>query len=240
MRSAYLVLGVPGNASDEDIEFAFARAKNLYSPERLASTEGAAEKFAEVKDAYNILRNADSRAAHDRKLTTERQPRPATRPVVIVQEESPTRKLLVYVMILAAALIGGGFFISYKNAEAKKQQAALELATKEQAAKEEERQRIEAERAQAYRTSAKAKQEADDRRFAAEGRMAAARADADRNRAEQNAVQMQRTAVAEAQRQEANKRAEQSRIESDARMRLEADKRRIRELCYQNYRRYDC
>jgi curved DNA-binding protein CbpA len=240
MRSAYLVLGVPGNASDEDIEFAFARAKNLYTPARLASTEGAAEKFTEVKDAYNILRNAESRAAHDRKLTSERQPRPATRPVVIIQEESPTRKLIVYVMILAAAVLGGGFFISYKNAEARKQQAMLELASKAQAAKEQELQRIEVERAQADAARAKAKAEADDRRFSAEGRMAAARADAERHRSEQNALQMQRMAVAEAQRQEANQRTEQRRIESEARLRLEADKRRIRELCYQNYRRYDC
>jgi curved DNA-binding protein CbpA len=240
MKSAYLVLGVPGNASNEDIEFAFERARNLYTPARLASTEGAAEKFSEVKDAYNILRDADSRAAHDRKLLNARQPRPATRQVMIVEEESPTRKLLVYALVLAAALIGAGFFVSYKNAEARKQQAALELQSKVQAAKEEERQRMEAERAEADRARAKAKEEADDRRFAAEGRMAAARADAQRQRSEQNAIQMQRMAIAEAQREEANRQAEQRRLEAEARMRLEADKRRIRELCYQNYRRFDC
>lgn len=240
MKSAYAVLGVPGNASEEDIEIAFARAKVLYTPERLAQTEGALEKFNEVKVAYNVLRNPDSRAAHDRKLAGEQRPGPSARPVIVVQEESPTSKLLVYGLVLVGLIFGAGFFISYKNAEAKKQQAALELAVKAQAVKEEEARKAEEERMERERAQAKAKAEADDRRFAAEGQMAAARATAERARQENTALQMQRMAQAEAQRQEATQRADQRRAESEARMRVEADKRRIRELCYQQYRRFDC
>lgn len=240
MRSAYLVLGVPGNASNEEIELAFERARDLYTPAHLASTEGAVEKFNQIKDAYNVLRNADFRAAHDRKLANDRQPRPAARPVVVIREESPMGKLLVYMLVVAAVLIGGALFISYQNAAARKQQAALELASKAQAAKEAEQQRMEAERVDADRARAKAKEEADDRRFTHEARIAAAQADAQRQRSEQTALQSKRMADADAQRQEAARVAEQRRIEHDARMRIEADKRRIRELCYQNYRRYDC
>jgi len=239
MRSAYLVLGIPGNASEEEIEIAFSRAKKLYTPETLASTEGAIERFNEVKMAYDVLRNADSRAAHDRKLATAQRPGPSTRPIV-VQENSAAGKLLAYGLMLAAAIFAAGFFISYKNAEARKQQAALELASKAEAAKAEQDKRTEAERLDRERTQAKASAEAEDRRISAEGQLAAARASSERMRQEQNALQMQRMATAEAHRQEAALRADQRRTEMEARMRIEADKRRIRELCYQNYRRYDC
>ncbi len=240
MKSAYFVLGVPGNASNEDIEIAFARTKLLYTPERLANAEGALEKFKEVKIAYDVLRNADSRAAHDRKLSAAQRPTPATRPVIVVEEESPPRKILVYSLLLVAAIFAVGYFISYQNSEARRAQAAVELAAKAQAAREEQSKKVEDERLDQERALAKAKAEAAERRFTAEAQTSAARASNERMRQEQTALQMQRLATADAQRQEAAQRAEQRRNETEARMRVEADKRRIRELCYQQYRRYDC
>lgn len=68
MKSAYLLLGVPGNATADDIAAAFAKAKAHYTPAHMADTPGALERFNEVKTAYEILRNPDTRAAHDRKL----------------------------------------------------------------------------------------------------------------------------------------------------------------------------
>ena len=240
MKSAYFVLGVPGDASNEDIEIAFARARLLYTPERMANTKGALEKFNEVKIAYAVLRDADSRAAHDRKLSTAQRPTPATRPVIVVQEESPARKMVGYSLLLVAAIFAGGFFISYKNAEARRQEAAVELAAKTQAAREEQAKKVEDERLDQERALAKAKAEAAERRFTTEAQTSAARASNERMRQEQTALQMQRLATADAQRQEAAQRAEQRRNETEARMRVEADKRRVRELCYQQYRRYDC
>lgn len=239
MKSAYVVLGIPGNASNEDIEAAFQRARELYTPARLASVEGAVDKFNESKTAYDILRVADSRAAHDRKLAIPR-PQVERRRVTVVEDVPPSRKYVRIGLMLVAALFCGGLFISYKNAEARRQQAALELQVKQQEAKEKEEQRIVTERVERDRAIAKAKTEADERTFAIEGRMAAVRASNERVRQDAVASQMQRMAAAESQRQDAARVAEDRRNAMEARMRTEADKRRIRELCLQQYRRPDC
>jgi curved DNA-binding protein CbpA len=239
LKSAYVVLGLPGNASSEDIEIAFSRAQLLYTPQRLLDDDTALAKFTEVKEAYNVLREPSARAAHDRKLAQQGLKRP--RPVVVVQDEpSAGRRLLVYGVITVAVVVGAGLYTSAKNAEARKEEAALEVARKAQVAKEEELQRQEEERLRRERVQAKAKEEAEDRRIAMEGQMAGARVAAESRQQEQLALQAQRRAANEAQQQEFAQRAEQRRLEMESRMRIEADKRRIRELCMLQYRRPDC
>jgi len=240
MKSAYLILGLPGNASDEDIEIAHKRAQLLFPPERLSKVDGAVDRFNEIQTAYKILKDPESRAAHDRKLAVPQARPPAVGRTQIPEEESGGSKLLRAGFALVLILFAVGFFISYKNAEARKAQAALELAQKEQAAKEEAQRRADAERAESERAQAKAKEEADDRRFRIEGHIAGARASAEQQRQEFIAIQMQRNAAAEAQRQEMASRMQEQREATEARRRVEADKRRIRELCWQNYRKVDC
>jgi curved DNA-binding protein CbpA len=240
MKSAYLILGVPGNASDEDIEIAHKRAQLLFPPDRLSKVDGAVDRFNEIQTAYKILKDPESRAAHDRKLAAPQARPPAVARTQIIEEDSTGKKLLRAGFALVIVLFAVGFFISYKNAEARKAQAALELAQKEQAAKDEEQRRADAERADYERAQAKAKAEADDKRFTIEGQIAGARASAERQRQEFVAVQMQRNAAAEAQRQEMAARMQEQRDATEARQRVEADKRRIRQLCYQNYKKLDC
>jgi curved DNA-binding protein CbpA len=240
MRSAYLVLGVPGNASAEEIEAAFAVARRLYTPQRLASEEGAVEKFNEVKTAYDVLRDRDSRAAHDRKLAAAPRPLSTPRVVVAYEEESPTRRLLLWGLVLAAVLFAGGFYVQNRTAQARAAQAAADLAAKQLAEREAKEKKEEAERLEQARAAAQAKAEAQDRQFAVEGQYAAQRATAERNRQDAQALQMQRTAAMEARQQEAAAREQEQRAAMEARMRVESDKRRIREMCYQLYRRYDC
>jgi curved DNA-binding protein CbpA len=240
MKSAYLILGVPGNATDEDIEIAYKRAQLLFPPERLSKVDGAVDRFNEIQSAYKILKDPQTRAAHDRKLAAPQvRPQPAVR-VNVVEEESGTKKFLRAGIALVAILFAVGFFISFKNAEARKAQAALELVQKEQAAKEEAQRRADAERADYERAQAKAKAEADERRFNIESQFAGARASAERQRQEFIAIQMQRNAATEAQRQEMAARMQEQRDATEARQRVEADKRRIRQLCYQNYKKLDC
>jgi curved DNA-binding protein CbpA len=240
LRSAYAVLGVPGNASNEEIEAAFERGRALYSPERLASTDGAVDKFNELKTAYSILRAPDSRAAHDRKLSGAARPA-ARAPVAVVAEEIPaSHQFMKWGLILVVVVFGVGAFVSYKNAEARRQQAALELEQKQQEAREKEAAKAEAVRAELERAQAKAKTEADERRFQVESRVAAQRATAEYARQDAAASQMQRQAAMEAQRQDAARSAEERRNVIEAQRRVEADKRRIRELCLQQYRRPDC
>ena len=66
-RDFYDVLGVPKNASDDDIKKAYRKLAMKYHPDRNQG-EGAKvaeEKFKEAKEAYEMLSDAQKRAAYD-------------------------------------------------------------------------------------------------------------------------------------------------------------------------------
>jgi molecular chaperone DnaJ len=64
-RDYYKVLDVPRDASSEDIKKAFRKLAFQYHPDR-NKDDGASEKFKEVNEAYEVLSDADKRAAYDR------------------------------------------------------------------------------------------------------------------------------------------------------------------------------
>jgi molecular chaperone DnaJ len=64
-RDYYEVLGVSRDASTEEIRKAFRRLAFQYHPDRNRD-DGAEEKFKEVNEAYEVLSDADKRAAYDR------------------------------------------------------------------------------------------------------------------------------------------------------------------------------
>jgi molecular chaperone DnaJ len=64
-RDYYEVLGVPRDASSEDIKKAFRKLAFQYHPDRNRE-DGAAEKFKEINEAYEVLSDADKRSAYDR------------------------------------------------------------------------------------------------------------------------------------------------------------------------------
>jgi molecular chaperone DnaJ len=61
----YEVLGVSKNASDAEIKKAYRRAAQKYHPDRNPDDATAEEKFKLAKEAYEILSNAQKRAAYD-------------------------------------------------------------------------------------------------------------------------------------------------------------------------------
>ena len=66
MADFYQVLGVARDASDDDIKRAYRKLAMTYHPDRNNGAKEAEEKFKEITEAYDVLRDAQKRAVYDR------------------------------------------------------------------------------------------------------------------------------------------------------------------------------
>ena len=66
MADFYAVLGVPRDASDDDIKQAYRRLAMQWHPDRNGGSKDAEEKFKTITEAYDVLRDPQKRAAFDR------------------------------------------------------------------------------------------------------------------------------------------------------------------------------
>lgn len=73
-RDPYEVLGVPRDASADEIKSAYRRLARRYHPDVNPDDPSAKEKFQEIGEAYGVLSDADRRARFDRFGTTEDMP----------------------------------------------------------------------------------------------------------------------------------------------------------------------
>jgi molecular chaperone DnaJ len=66
MADFYSVLEVARDASDEDIKKAYRRLAMKYHPDRNGGAKEAEDKFKEITEAYDVLRDGNKRAVYDR------------------------------------------------------------------------------------------------------------------------------------------------------------------------------
>ena len=64
-RDYYEVLGVPKNASADEIKKAYRKLAIKYHPDRNPDDKNAEEKFKEAAEAYDVLSDAEKRAKYD-------------------------------------------------------------------------------------------------------------------------------------------------------------------------------
>src|SRR5210317_1110321 len=62
----YEMLGVDKDASPEQIKKAYRKKAVQYHPDKHKGDKGMEAKFKEVSEAYEVLKDADKRAAYDR------------------------------------------------------------------------------------------------------------------------------------------------------------------------------
>jgi molecular chaperone DnaJ len=66
MADFYTTLGVERTAADDDIKKAYRKLAMTYHPDRNGGSKEAEEKFKEITEAYDVLRDPQKRAAYDR------------------------------------------------------------------------------------------------------------------------------------------------------------------------------
>ena len=64
-KDYYEILGIPRGASQEDIRKAYRQLAKKYHPDANQDDHTAEERFKEVSEAYEVLKDAEKRAAYD-------------------------------------------------------------------------------------------------------------------------------------------------------------------------------
>jgi curved DNA-binding protein len=64
-KDYYTTLGVPRDASDDDIKKAFRKLARQYHPDVAKDKRAAEEKFKEINKAYEVLSDPEKRRKYD-------------------------------------------------------------------------------------------------------------------------------------------------------------------------------
>jgi curved DNA-binding protein CbpA len=242
MKSAYTVLGIPGNASTADIEQAYAKAVSHYSKDPMAGDARATQQLSEIRDAYKLLQNPEMRSAHDRKLSAAVNQPAAVPARFVMQAAAPAwyTKPLVVMGLVVVTLFAIGSYMSHSRDQVRKVQLAQEMAQKQLDA--EAASKAEAERNQLAQDRA---------RSAANDQNRERQLRSDSNNIARNAAYATQAQQASIERQIQNDKRDLERKESQAKQderqrayeaqrRLAQDQARIRELCMLQYRTPVC
>lgn len=222
-RSLYDLLEVSENASQDVIHAAYSRLSDkLKSQIATDNTSNAEIQLRAIADAYRTLSKPESRQRYDHSLAMKN---------VEYEEDQPfwtrTKLIIAALILLVAGVAYSQHVRQVEREKTERARIAAEQAEKELAAKiQEEADRLESERARQEQLEA-AQQKAQIER--------------DRRYAEQVSARVNQQQVYEQQRLDREQRAEQQRMEYERRRKeqealrqAEAEKRKLRELEYQN------
>lgn len=241
MKSAYSILGVPGNASAAEIEQAYVKANAHYSKTLLVDDPEAIARLTEIREAHKLLTSTEMRAAHDRKLSAAIH-RAAGRPNVVIEAEGTPwyAKPLVWLALLVVAMFAVGNFMSHSREQARTALAAQDLAQKKLEAEATARAEAAQAKIDADRAHAQAADQNRERQLRSESSNIARDA-AYANIQQQTMMSRQiENDRRDAQRRESEAKAQDRQLAYEAQRRLAADQARIRDLCMQQYRRPNC
>jgi hypothetical protein len=241
MKSAYLTLGLPGDAKPEEIREALSAAQSKFTKAHLVQHPEDIERLQAIREAGKILLDPEMRAAHDRKLSTRiAKASPPVRYVVTDTQPQWFQRPILIGAMLVGALFAAGAYLQHANQERQRALALIEL----------EKKKIEEQEAQ-QKQELNAKREAlvakmNDEAKANEAKLRHESLVASRNAEIQNSMalaqQNQRLQMdrMEAQRKESAERSAKYQAAAEAQRNLAIDQQRIRNLCLQNYGRYNC
>lgn len=236
MKSAYQTLGLPGNATTDDIEAAYRAAMAFFTKERLVADPGLLTRREQVQEAFKVLSNPSLRQAHDRKLAA------VARPVVVTVAEQPPslRGKLVPLAVICLILFGVGQWWTAKREVQRQQALALVQQAQQleaQQAAHEAARRAEEENEQRRK---KQEEEARDRQLRRDSQYAAQQTQTIVNQQ----LQYQRQVAQEEERSRRQAKQEEAQRQRDAEYAAQKqqarDQTQLRNLCIINYGRPNC
>nr|WP_315493761.1 DnaJ domain-containing protein [uncultured Rhodoferax sp.] len=241
MDSAYNVLGVPGNATPEEINQALQKALHHYNHAKLAQDSDAVTRVLAIREAHKILSDSHMRAAHDRKLLSYVN-RPRSTPKIAMEEVPPpwyTNFLYVGALLVLSMFAIGGY-MSHARDKARAAHEAAVVEEKKLAAEAQAREDAERKRTEERLARQQADDKARERQMAAEASSSLRSAMQAESQAQRDMQRLADTAQRDKQRKEYEAKSEERQRVYEAQRRLAADQQRIRELCWQQYRHTQC
>lgn len=112
-KDYYQILGIKSDASQEEIKKAFRRLALEYHPDMINGTK---EKFQEINEAYETLKNPGKKELYDIEWRKERlpKPKPIIKPSVVSYKDLEPRKPIIATFIVEN--LGGPFeSVSFKT-----------------------------------------------------------------------------------------------------------------------------
>jgi hypothetical protein len=220
-KTLYEILGVPESATVETINAACASSLSALDAEGDKAAAGAGRLA--LKEAIRILSSEQLRRGYDGRLALARAPAPA---VIHVEEKSWLAKYSPGLLVIVTLAAVPGYFLNERRIERLAAERVAEIRRAEEKKKLEE---LEARRADALlREDERQKRLEEARRYALE-QQERARASYSTMMVDRRIQQENQNAQQEQDRQRRLEEMQRSREENEARMRLEKDKRLLRQ-----------